>query len=288
MVHGRICKAIVTTGGAGLQDLAKSGNGEMAEFPALPLWTDAYLGDTAHLTNEEHGVYLRLLMFAWRSPDCCLPDDDRRLAIMTGMTDKKWRAIRPVIAAFWTIGNGTWTQKRLTKERDFVKGKSEKNRDAAKARWNGKPLKTNDTSDANAMPAHMPEPCQTDAPTPIPTPMKKERDKSLSSAHEGFQDFWDQYPHRNGAKKGRQAAEKSWIRQVGSGVSREAIIGGALRYATDRQVVQGYAKDPATWLNQRGWEDDIEPDSTTGTHQRRAGGSHDSMVAAFAHVASRQ
>lgn len=32
----------------------------MAEFPALPLWTDAYIGDTAHLTNEEHGVYLRL------------------------------------------------------------------------------------------------------------------------------------------------------------------------------------------------------------------------------------
>lgn len=146
----------------------------MAEFPALPLWTDAYLGDTAHLTNEEHGVYLRLLMFAWRSPDCCLPDDDKRLAIMTGMTDKKWRAIRPVISAFWTIENGSWTQKRLTKERDFVRGKSEKNRDAAKARWNGKPLENKEAHDADAMPAHMPEPCQTNAPTPIPTPSKKE------------------------------------------------------------------------------------------------------------------
>jgi uncharacterized protein YdaU (DUF1376 family) len=146
----------------------------MAEFPALPLWTDAYIGDTAHLTNEEHGVYLRLLMFAWRSPECCLPDDDKRLAIMTGLTDKKWRALRPVIATFWTVENGAWTQKRLTKERDFVKGKSEKNRDAAKARWNGNALENKDTGDANAIPAHMPESCQTDAPTPIPTPIKTE------------------------------------------------------------------------------------------------------------------
>jgi len=65
----------------------------MAEFPALPLWTDAYIADTQHLTNEEHGVYLRLLMFAWRSPDNSLPDDPMRLATMVGMTMFKWRRV---------------------------------------------------------------------------------------------------------------------------------------------------------------------------------------------------
>lgn len=154
----------------------------MAEFPALPFWTDAYIGDTAHLTNEEHGVYLRLLMFAWRSPGCCLPDDDKRLAIMVGMTDKKWRAVRPVIAAFWIIENGVWTQKRLTKERDFVRGKSEKNRDAAKARWDAKPLENNEHGNANAMPTHMPNGCQTDAPTPTPTPIEEDMGKPISPA----------------------------------------------------------------------------------------------------------
>lgn len=140
----------------------------MAEFPALPLWTDAYIGDTAHLTNEEHGVYLRLLMFAWRSPACALPDDDKRLALMVGVTPKKWASLRPVIAEFWNIGDGTWTQKRLTAERDFVQGQSEKNRAAAEARWKRNALKNNNLADASAMPAHMPNGCVTDAPIPTP------------------------------------------------------------------------------------------------------------------------
>ena len=52
----------------------------MAEFPALPLFTDALLGDTTHLDATEFGAYLLMLIVAWRSPDCALPDDDRYLA----------------------------------------------------------------------------------------------------------------------------------------------------------------------------------------------------------------
>lgn len=146
----------------------------MAEFPALPLWTDAYIGDTAHLTNEEHGVYLRLLMIAWRSPSCSLPDDDARLALMVGISTKKWKALRPTISAFWTIENGAWTQKRLTRERKFVRGKAEKNRSAAEARWQGKSLDNNNSDDADASSRHMPERCVNDAPTPTPFSVSKD------------------------------------------------------------------------------------------------------------------
>lgn len=140
----------------------------MADFPALPLWTDAYLADTAHLTNEEHGVYLRLLMFAWRTPHCSLPDDDKRLAIMVGVTPKKWQTLRPVMEAFWTIENGTWSQKRLTAEREFVEGRSRSGRAGAEARWKDKPLKDKGTAHAVASPQHMPDRCETDAPIPTP------------------------------------------------------------------------------------------------------------------------
>lgn len=150
----------------------------MADFPALPFWTDAYIADTAHLTNEEHGVYLRLLMFAWRTPGCALPDDDRRLALMVGVTPKKWATLRPIIATFWTVENGTWTQKRLTAERDFVEGRSRAGRAGAAGRWAAKSLKSDNTDDAGASAPHMPERCETDAPIPIP--IREEREAIAS------------------------------------------------------------------------------------------------------------
>lgn len=94
----------------------------MAEFPALPLWTDAFTADTVHLNNEQVGVYIRLIMAAWRDRDCCLPDDDKRLATIVGMSRKKWLSTRPIIAEFFVADGGVWRQKRLTFEREKVRG----------------------------------------------------------------------------------------------------------------------------------------------------------------------
>ena len=50
----------------------------MAEFPAMQIWTDAYLGDTSHLSTTEHGAYFLLLMAMWRNGGS-LPNDDAML-----------------------------------------------------------------------------------------------------------------------------------------------------------------------------------------------------------------
>lgn len=122
----------------------------MADFPALPLFTDAYIADTQHLTNEEHGVYLRLLMFAWRSPGCVLPDNDKRLAIMVGVTPTVWKRLKPVVMDFWTLENGCWTQKRLKFQRKYVESITEKKRAAGKASAKAKSLKNNNQASTPA------------------------------------------------------------------------------------------------------------------------------------------
>ncbi|NVJ97093.1 MAG: DUF1376 domain-containing protein [Alphaproteobacteria bacterium] len=86
----------------------------MAEFPALPVFTDAYLADTRHLTTEEHGAYLLLLMCAWRTRGCALRDEDRFLARTAGVSAYKWRKLRPVLADFFQIEEGYWRQKKLS------------------------------------------------------------------------------------------------------------------------------------------------------------------------------
>lgn len=143
----------------------------MAEFPALTLWTDAYLSDTRHLSTVEHGAYLLLLMEAWRRPHCDLPDDDTILARLSGLSAKEWAKIKPVVMAFWTRDgrSKTWSQKRLFQERSKARVRSKSASDNSSKRWN----KTK-KSDADALPKS----CGSDATTAIDYIEKEEANAS--------------------------------------------------------------------------------------------------------------
>jgi uncharacterized protein YdaU (DUF1376 family) len=158
----------------------------MAEFPALPFFTDAYLGDTMHLSLEEHGAYLKLLMIAWRSGDCSLPDDDHRLATMLGITAFRWERLRAAIAPFWDIAEGRWTQKKLLKVRSHCEKISEKRREAAKGSSSPKPLNGHDTGPANA-PANDEHLHSTRARNPNPDPEEEESNHDKPESHGAFQ-----------------------------------------------------------------------------------------------------
>jgi hypothetical protein len=76
-----------------------------------------------------------------------------------------------------------------------------------------------------------------------------------SSAGEGFRRFWDAYPRR--VSRGR--AERAWAKLRPDGALVDRIV-DAVRSAArrDRWQADGgkYVPYPATWLNDRGWEDD--------------------------------
>lgn len=143
----------------------------MAEFPALTLWTDAYLSDTRHLSTVEHGAYLLLLMEAWRRPHCDLPDDDQILARLAGLAPKEWAKVKPVILEFWTRDGRrkTWSQKRLVKERDAARKRSKSASDNSSKRWNN-----TKKVDAPALPLE----CQSDATTATAIEEKEEANAS--------------------------------------------------------------------------------------------------------------
>lgn len=135
----------------------------MAEFPAMPLWTDAYLADTTHLTTIEHGTYLLLLMVAWRAPEKTLPDDDRLLARYAKLTPQQWRKMRPVMLEFWQVKDGRWIQKRLIDEANVVKRQRESARKAGKA----SALKRKGRHSTGVKRAFNGKPTPTPTPTPI-------------------------------------------------------------------------------------------------------------------------
>lgn len=139
----------------------------MASFPSLPLWTDAYLADTRHLTAQEHGAYLLLLMTAWRSKDCSLPNDDKKLARMASCDLRTWKKIKDTVLEFFDVQDQKLYQKRLLKERNFV----EEKRDQAKRAGKASALKRKETRSTDVTTEDQQKPNIT-TPTPTPTPNK--------------------------------------------------------------------------------------------------------------------
>lgn len=149
----------------------------MAEFPALPLFTDAFIGDTTHLTAAQTGAYLMLLFIAWKMPDCALPNDDKKLARWARMDNRTWIVNKSIIMEFWKLGeDAKWRQARLVDERIYVEHKRTLNSQAGKSSAL-KRLNRGSTTVPTTVPTERQQ------PIPIPIPKKEEEEtKSVSSS----------------------------------------------------------------------------------------------------------
>lgn len=92
--------------------------------------------------------------------------------------------------------------------------------------------------------------------------IKKER--NITSAY-AFDSFWSAY----GKKVGRTVAEAKWNKLKES--EREAAMQAVGAYVKSTPDVQ-YRKNAATWINQRCWEDEIEPKQLTSSALLEASG----------------
>jgi len=216
----------------------------MADFPSLPLWTDAYLADTADLDACEHGCYLVLLMIAWRRPDCSLPNDlewmRRSLNAYCGgrMHGNRFNSIVPkLLSRFFTLdGEGKWQQKRLRKERDFVLNFSRSQREKVEKRW-AKVRENKELADTMVIPPGI-------TPTPTPTPNKEERPPNGGP--------------KNAAPRGARLSQE-WVLPlededwaVARGMPREAVANTALKFKNHWLAKSGKDATKIDWS--RTWQ----------------------------------
>lgn len=233
----------------------------MADFPALPLWTDAYFADTRHLSTLEHGAYFLLLMEAWRRPSCSLPDDDRLLARLAGLDPEGWKEVKPIVMDFWILSRGEWTQKRLKKERLYVAKNSKLQRQRALKGW-----ETKKKGNAETVPDENPKA----APTPTPTPIKEKTEAKASSKKIGcrlpedfkpdrewslaqglpvdvlqreldqFRDYWTAKSGKDATKLDWQATWRTWVRNT---KARQGGINGRVKPKTQGEALRDMARE---------------------------------------------
>lgn len=242
----------------------------MAQFPFMPLYADAFLADTGHLNATETGAYLMLLMVAWRTPDCKLPDDDQKLSRWARVDPRTWRRIKPKIMEFWTLADGFWAQKRLALEADKARKMAECKRSNGRLGGRPKSLKTNDEANLEVSVSLSEKKLSTatykkEAP-PLSSIVSNKLDTHTKSEFGGrFDEFWIAYPH----KVGKDAAERAFEKVRKSGrVQFSGLMAGLEAYKASKAHDRAWC-NPATWLNQGRWQDQPAKMNGTGRPQPR-------------------
>lgn len=96
----------------------------MAAIPFMPLYVADYLADTAHLTPQEHGVYLLLIMNYWQTGKP-LPADTRRLSKIVKLRSDYVHKIMNVLSEFFVARDGKLIHPRIEKELAKFRQKSD-------------------------------------------------------------------------------------------------------------------------------------------------------------------
>lgn len=99
------------------------------------------------MTTEEFGAYMKLLCKAWNeNPPGTIPNDDAILARWARLSRSRWAKVKAaVVKAFSLNVDNRFHQKRMKKEFEKFRQKSEAARESANRRWK---------DDANAMRTH--------------------------------------------------------------------------------------------------------------------------------------
>lgn len=215
----------------------------------MPLYVGDYLKDTAHLTAAEHGAYLLLIMQAW-SHGGAIPTDLERLRLICRFDREEWEACRGAVLPFFYVQDGCYRHKRIDIELKKASANSIAKADAGKK---GAEKRWQKDSKKMAEPLAVPSvrQWQNDAPSPSPSPIKKDSDlRSVvrpASDEPEFEQFWMLYPR----KDAKLDARKAWntARKMASAAD---IIGGlkAYPFSGDAQ----YQKLPAGWLRDGRWQ----------------------------------
>ena len=121
----------------------------MPKTPYMPLYTSDYLGDTGHLSTEEHGAYLLILMQMWNAGGK-LPNVPQKLARIARCSTKKWKGMANTILEFFDVENGQIFHARQLEELQKVHRKSDLRRAAGAKGGKAKALKTKETGLAKA------------------------------------------------------------------------------------------------------------------------------------------
>lgn len=130
----------------------------------MPLYIADYLRKTMHLTRDQHGAYMLLLMACWDRGGR-LPNDAGQLAGIAKASPAEWRKLSPVILPFFEVDGAHLIQERVIEEHEKAARLSEIRRQAGSQ--GGRPKKPNGSENGEQK---KPNGLQTETPANVAIP----------------------------------------------------------------------------------------------------------------------
>ena len=199
------------------------------KFHALQLFTDTFAAETVHLTNEQIGIYIRLLCFCWTKNTKPFKSENA-WRICQCINEDCQVAVQSILQEFFIPTDDTlseWTHKRLTAEHEYLtakyKRKSIAGKKGADARYsaNGKTM----------------------APIPIPKPIPNKNIYDQS-----FEELWSSL----NIKRGSKFSANKIFQKISEEIQDIDI---AEIYNKQQSGVEAkFVPHFSTWLMQRRWE----------------------------------
>ena len=201
----------------------------MTKIWKMGISTDNFIADTVNLTNEEIGIYFRLLCYAWKN-EAYLPKDISRIKRI--VQNAKEEDINYILKTYFKEDDIGYYSKAQKEEFEWVIEKSGKAKVAAEKRWN-----------ANASQTHM----------------RTQSSYSHSNNHnhnkiieDSFDDIWSKIKTKRGTKANGLKAYKKIHGKVEPSLLVDKYNAKS-NSVDDKQFVPHFS----TWLNSEGWTEEL-------------------------------
>lgn len=228
-----------------------------------------YMSKTGFLEPLEDLAYRRMLDYCYLN-EKPLPSDVDEIALLVSMRSHS-DSIAVVLRYFFELTEDGYINDRVEKEIESYQEKSEKARVSARARWDKrKPKTASKTNDSNASCERIADASEThngrnanqEPVTKNQEPVTNTNDDGEKALNIPFDVFWTTYA-KSAAK---DKCEVKW--SALSNKVREQIMQHLPAYVASTPTKK-FRKDPMTYLNGKGWLDDIIVDEPNTSQQSK-------------------
>ncbi len=207
----------------------------MAKDFSFPFYVNNWIGGTSYLSFEQKGAYLELLLLQFNHGKFKESQVKQVLNISYSCV---WPEIQH---KFITDGTFFWNEKMETvKEERRLYVESRRNNRL------GKVSPSHDEHEKNISKTYV---------------KRMEGESKDEDIVNGFNEFWKEYPK----KKSKGTAEKWWLKHRPSHELFSKIIISLINLKKSNEWTKDngkYIPHPASWLNAKGWEDEIATDTS--------------------------